>query len=956
MHSAFFSALLKLVAIISAQNNQTGFAHILGVLVILIGIVIGVYLATHPTVFRPHASDNITRVEVVDPGGNTVSQTASSSVLLKLTYVSQTQAFNLPDVLTQKVFAQSAVGLTTSAPVVVPGSKITVYWSGISNASTTDWIGFYSANQTDQTKYLSWFYDSSCTASAGSAVKTSGSCSFSVPSNLTAGSYQFRIFSKNSYSLLASSQSLSMSTGQSAATASLSVSSAAYVGNSTPVSWSGVNGPTVADWIGLYPATETDSKKYVNWIYTSSCNNTAGAASKASGSCNYPIPVGIAGGSYNFRLFSNNGYTLLGTSPNLVVSLSNPNAPTLVTASPSSLIPGGPLTVKWSGVKGATAKDWFGVYPVGENDNTKFMFWAYTSSCNHTPGGAPVADGSCTLTVPSNASSGGYQIKLFSNNVYTVLANFQSSYQPGPSTPTPVAFPDAFRVANDSTANLNSAQVQNFDRNDKVIPWTLSSGDGVKTIYAQFRLKGVWQSPVSTTVQKISQSSQSSNFKVGFNISGITEYGVCAYGDTSCNDMFPYARSTDQDADLAEMQKMGATVIRVFAADNRITDQQAAQRLDAFLTKAAKYNISVIVSFIDEYKSGFNPMGTDKYYGVDTSKLDCSATPNCAELYPPLLGVNDFYTSGYKNEYEQFVRTVVLQNKGHSNIFAWEPGNELGSESSFLHDIGQYIKSLDPNHKLATGTIGFTDMSQLPEYDYSTIHPYNEATPPSADSYFQSEVAKLKSQNKQLIVEEAGYQGIGDRSSDYSQSLNYWRNLGAVAYLQWGFIAKGLGDNGNGDRAYGMDTIWHCADYNKLFTIYQQAAGLTTATPGPLPNSCPGVLPAQTTNTKLYVDPSTITNQSQATVTATGSTDCSTYINLQPGVGLSNCQMTGGNVCNDSSKPNPKSDGNLCWWQWTCNVGSSGGYNANFSVESPNPLAGSGSACNSSTKYNVVGS
>src|SRR5581483_1107360 len=204
------------------------------------------------------------------------------------------------------------------------------------------------------------------------------------------------------------------------------------------------------------------------------------------------------------------------------------------------------------------------------------------------------------------------------------------------------------------------------------------------------------------------------NFAIGFNVSGITNYGK--------GDMFQYASSDQIDADLAEMQKMGATVIRVWVGNNRISAQESANRLDAFLTKAQQYNISAIVTFIDFYNSGFNPQGTDQYY---------------TETYQSIHYLNNqFFQSGYQAEYKSFVQTVVNQNKNHANIYSWEPGNELQDSASpqtfisFMQDMSSFIKSLDPSHKVSTGMIASNQTglspdqlySNLPNFDIITIH------------------------------------------------------------------------------------------------------------------------------------------------------------------------------------------------------------------------------------------
>jgi hypothetical protein len=55
---------------IQATRNQVlenGFAHILALLILLVGLGIGVYLVTHPTIFKPKASETANAVPLIPP-------------------------------------------------------------------------------------------------------------------------------------------------------------------------------------------------------------------------------------------------------------------------------------------------------------------------------------------------------------------------------------------------------------------------------------------------------------------------------------------------------------------------------------------------------------------------------------------------------------------------------------------------------------------------------------------------------------------------------------------------------------------------------------------------------------------------------------------------------------------------------------------------------------------------
>src|SRR5262249_1513851 len=91
------------------------------------------------------------------------------------------------------------------------------------------------------------------------------------------------------------------------------------------------------------------------------------------------------------------------------------NAQTL-SASPSSVTTGqgvsATVTATWSSISAPTSTDWIALYPVGAADNA-FISYRYTTG---------TASGDAPFTVPSTVAAGTYELRLFSNNVYTLLA------------------------------------------------------------------------------------------------------------------------------------------------------------------------------------------------------------------------------------------------------------------------------------------------------------------------------------------------------------------------------------------------------------------------------------------------------------------------------------------------------------------------------------------------------
>jgi hypothetical protein len=88
-------------------------------------------------------------------------------------------------------------------------------------------------------------------------------------------------------------------------------------GGSVTASWSNIASPTSTDWIGLYSSAAANNAFHA-WMYVS-CTQHAGAA-RASGSCSFVVPSGLAAGTYQLRLLANDGFAVRATSNNFTVT------------------------------------------------------------------------------------------------------------------------------------------------------------------------------------------------------------------------------------------------------------------------------------------------------------------------------------------------------------------------------------------------------------------------------------------------------------------------------------------------------------------------------------------------------------------------------------------------------------------------------------------------------------
>jgi hypothetical protein len=212
-------------------------------------------------------------------------------------------------------------------------------------------------------------------------------------SNLTpTTTYHYAVQSVDASGILAQSGDFSFTTLPSAAGFSVSATPATVnLGGTITVSWTAPAGRPTNDWVALYAVGAPDTS-YLWFQYT-------GGAT--SGTANAPAPT--QGGQYEFRYLLQNGYTDIVRSNTVTVTVSGF---TLV-ATPSTVSPGGSVSVSWTAPSGRPTNDWIGLYAAGAAD-TSYLAYQYT-------GGA--TSGSVNMVMPTQ--TGQYQFRYLLQNGYT---------------------------------------------------------------------------------------------------------------------------------------------------------------------------------------------------------------------------------------------------------------------------------------------------------------------------------------------------------------------------------------------------------------------------------------------------------------------------------------------------------------------------------------------------------
>ncbi len=191
--------------------------------------------------------------------------------------------------------------VVSASPTGVPaGGSVTVFFSGISDPSPTDWVGLYQPGAPDDA-YLGGFYAGSCTQTPGGPAPASGSCVLVMP--ITGGSYEVRLYAGAASGLLAIPARIDVRT-VAASTAN------AIAGTPLTVFWAGLP-PINSDWVGLYaPGAPPDS--FLDWFYAGSCAKSTAVTPAPAGSCAYRMPS--TPGTYELRIYADAANDLLATS------------------------------------------------------------------------------------------------------------------------------------------------------------------------------------------------------------------------------------------------------------------------------------------------------------------------------------------------------------------------------------------------------------------------------------------------------------------------------------------------------------------------------------------------------------------------------------------------------------------------------------------------------------------
>ncbi len=237
-----------------------------------------------------------------------------------------------------------------------------------------------------------------------------------------------------------------------------------------------------------------------------------------------------------------------------------------------------------------------------------------------------------------------------------------------------------------------------------------------------------------------------------------------------------YPSSFEVEDALATARAMGATVIRshtlgistgcrlCLEPERGVFNEVAFQHIDFAIQAAEAYNMKLIIPLVDNWRY---------YHGGKHTFTDWLGISNEDMFYYDTTAIRDFqiYVSTLLNHVNMY---TGIAYKNDPSILAWELGNELRAPLGWERTMAGYIKSIDGNHLVASGSYNWDDRKAifaselaLPLIDIYTGHYY----PPSiTDLEEQSTLAQ--GAQKVFIAEEYDWNtSAGDSLSSFLTAI-----------------------------------------------------------------------------------------------------------------------------------------------------------------------------------------
>ncbi len=296
------------------------------------------------------------------------------------------------------------------------------------------------------------------------------------------------------------------------------------------------------------------------------------------------------------------------------------------------------------------------------------------------------------------------------------------------------------------------------------------------------------------------------------------------------------------DEVLEDAARMGLTVMRTWAFCDgqynegfcfqphpRVYDEKTFRNLDYVIHKASTLGIRLILSFVNNW---------DDFGGMNAY----------VRWSPTARNHDDFYSDPEtKAIYRDYLNYVLwrtnhisgLRYKDDPTIMMWELANEPRIDRARSHELyawidemAAYIKSIDPNPLVTTGSEGdeatdFVATHSSPHIDIASFHLYPEHwgyDDAKTLHYIQKQTQSARQKlGKPLFCGEMGRRDRGTRDGKYQAWYNEFARLGVDGANFW--LLSGHQDDGTLYPDYDGFTVYYPESYSTVSVIEDFAKG-----------------------------------------------------------------------------------------------------------------------------------
>lgn len=330
--------------------------------------------------------------------------------------------------------------------------------------------------------------------------------------------------------------------------------------------------------------------------------------------------------------------------------------------------------------------------------------------------------------------------------------------------------------------------------------------------------------------------------------------GVCGDGGDNpelyLDTMFDHIRNTC--GGMNENIALRVWAFQKFTTYNSATDTVDFSQIDRVVEKAKRNGIKLIMTLDNNFQActenlelyqcpGDRTPGRKKHvwYGPDIAQNQQNGISGYG-YRTWKAGVSPNFGYDYPLTYRDYVQRIVTRYKNEPTILMWELMNEIEPEAvvsdkpydvpdgvndancqkifsldgfyNFAVDMSQLVKSIDPNHLVALGTIGngwwsqnnyepYRTIFSIPTIDILDSHTYspvNNATESKHSPWVDANLAIANSLQKPHIIGESGIKvptnsaTIENRANQFDILIDAYFRLGGDGYSIWSYSEGNL--------------------------------------------------------------------------------------------------------------------------------------------------------------------